>query len=62
MNLKEKMLANKCTARELSQKSKISTGSIFKYRTGERTPSVKTAKALAKALDCTIDDLFKEES
>ena len=33
---------------------------ISRWETGERNPSAKALKALAKALDCTLDELVDE--
>ncbi len=50
-NLSQKQIAERC---------KLSKSVCSRYESGERNPSLKAAQALAKALDCTIDDLLRE--
>ena len=47
------------TQKKLAQRSGCTEASICKYARGERTPTLKTAKRIAKALGVTIDDLIK---
>lgn len=61
MNLKVVMAAKDVDAKALSSATGISTGAIYKYRTGERTPSIKTAQTLADALGCTMDELVGKQ-
>lgn len=61
MNLKVVMAKKNMNVQQLSDVSGLSTGRIYKYRTGERTPSVRTLQNLASALNCTVDELLKEE-
>lgn len=46
------------TQEELAYKVKISTGYLSKIERGEVDPSLKVAVRIAKALDCTLNDLF----
>ncbi len=55
---KLRKLKNK-TQKELSEEIGINQSAISHIERGLRSPSIQTAQALAKALDCTIDDLFK---
>ena len=51
-NLTQQQLADLCGSKQ---------NNISRYEKGHRTPSLRDAAALAKALDCSIDDLFKED-
>lgn len=51
------------TIRELSQeqlarKSKVSRHTISEIELHKRVPTLKTALLLAKALDCSVEDIF----
>lgn len=39
----------------------ITPGAVGQYEMGVTTPSLKTAMAIATALGCTVDELFREE-
>lgn len=43
---------------ELSWKSTVSRHTISEIELERRVPSVKTALLLAKALECTVEDIF----
>lgn len=47
------------TQKQLAINSGCTEASISKYVSGERTPTLKTAKRLAKALGVAVDDLIK---
>lgn len=49
------------TQRELAQAANISTLSVIRYEAGERTPNLATALKIAQALNCTVDELLKEQ-
>ena len=57
IKLREK---NKMTQIELAQKLNITQGAVSQWETGETKPKAEILPRLAKALGCTIDDLFKE--
>ena len=48
------------TQKELSIMSDIGRASIARYENGTRSPSMATAKRLAIALGCTIDELMAD--
>ena len=58
-NIKLLMKSKGYTQKKLAQRSGCTEASICKYVRGERTPTLKTAKRIAKALGVTIDDLIK---
>ena len=60
MSLKDIRLSKKLTQEELAKRSGIKQNGISRYESGTRTPSMKTAKALAKALGCSIDELISD--
>jgi transcriptional regulator with XRE-family HTH domain len=47
------------TQGELGQASGIDDMSISRYERGKNTPSMESAKVLARALRCTVDDLIR---
>ena len=49
------------TQRELAQAANISTLSVIRYESGERTPTLDIASKIAKALNCTVDELLKDQ-
>ena len=61
MNIEKKRKEKKLTQKQLADICGTRQNNISRYETGARTPNLKDAKALAKALDCTIDDLLREE-
>lgn len=46
------------TPKEFAQIVDISVSHLRKIEKGQGTPSLKLAVRIAKALDCTLDDLF----
>jgi DNA-binding XRE family transcriptional regulator len=46
------------TQAELATVSGLSQGAIAQIETGKRNPTVETARKIANALNCDIDDLF----
>ena len=48
------------TQEELASKVGVLNTSICNYETGIREPNIDTLKALAKALDCTVDELLAD--
>lgn len=46
---------------QLGWKSHISRHTISEIELNKRVPSVRTALLLAKALECTVEDIFKIE-
>jgi putative transcriptional regulator len=47
------------TQGELGQASGIDDMSISRYERGKNAPSLESAKVLARALNCTVDDLIR---
>lgn len=56
-NLKRVRKAKRVTQEMLSSLTGINRAILSLYETGHRSPTVLTAAKIAKALDCTIDDL-----
>lgn len=50
------------TRRQLAIATGITENSIFRYERKKRIPNVNTAAIIAKALDCTVDDLIREDT
>ena len=48
------------TTSELSLKSGVSRVSICRYETGKREPKLSDALRIAKALDCSVEELMEE--
>lgn len=60
-NLRKIMRDKDLTAKELSAATGIRATSIFKYRTDERSPSLKNAQKIARALDVPLDELITKD-
>ena len=58
MNLREIRKEKGMTQGQLSEMSSIHQNTISRYETGIREPRLKDAKALARALGCTVDELI----
>ena len=43
---------------EIANQAKVSLRAYQYYENGERVPDVLTAKLIAKALNCSVDELF----
>lgn len=50
------------TAEELAKRVGVHPLSIYRYETGQREPGISIANKIAKALNCTIEDLIDKES
>lgn len=53
---------NGITMKDLSEKTGYSLVSIYRWEKGLRSPNAKALKALANVLDCTIDELLRDDS
>ena len=49
------------TLEALAKKSGVSRVSINRYELGDRVPDVTTAKKIADALSCTIEEILADE-
>lgn len=58
MKLKNRRIKKGLTQKELAEKANITVVSYQRLEYGKQTPSLKTAKLIAKALDCNIEDIF----
>lgn len=59
--LRKKRKAKKLTQSALSSKTDISRQTIILIEKNKRDPSLKSAFLIAKALDCKINEIFKEK-
>ena len=60
MSVRDYRKEKRMTQKELAEKSGVTQSNISRIENKDCRPSIKTAQALAKALDCTIDDLLRE--
>ena len=60
MNLKKIRTEKEISQTELAYAIKTNPNNISRYENGEREPDIKTIIAIAKALECTIDELLAE--
>lgn len=58
MKLREIRKARGMSQEDLARVTPCARSTIANYETGIREPRLKDAKALAKALDCTVDELI----
>ena len=60
MSIEKRREEKKLTQQQLAEKCGVNQNSISRYEKGVREPSIKVMKALAKALDCSIDELLRD--
>ena len=60
MNLKEIRKAKGITQTELANKLGVKRTTLSMWELGESAPTVRILPALAAALGCSIDELFRE--
>ena len=58
MRISDIRKSNHMTQKELAIACGVSSIAISRYETGKRIPNIETAFKLAKALNCTVDDLI----
>ena len=46
---------------ELAEQLGINQSAVAQWETGKTTPSFKRLKKLAEALECSVDELMKED-
>lgn len=57
--IRERRVAKKLTAKELSEKSGVPEKTIYRIETGEvQDPKISSIVPLVKYLDCTLDELI----
>lgn len=52
--------SKKLTQKQVAEACNLSKSVYSRYESGERNPSIRAARALAKALDCSIDELLRD--
>lgn len=60
MSIEKRRVAKNLTQQQLADKCGIKQNSISRYEKGVREPSIKVLMTLAKALDCSIDELLRD--
>lgn len=60
-NIQNLRVRKKLTQEQLAAILKIDRSTIAKWETGEAMPRADKLPEIAKALDCTIDELFKKD-
>ena len=58
IRLRRKMMLKGITQRMLSKMIGVSQPAISNYLTGKKSPTLYTAEKLARALECSIQDLY----
>lgn len=61
MNIKEIREKNNLSQVELASRLGITKSAICSWEKGRYEPTAKNLKKLSKALDCTVDDLIRED-
>lgn len=59
-NIRELLIKNNMTEKELVSKLKMTEASVSRYITGARIPKVTTAIQIATILNCSVEDLYSE--
>lgn len=57
-NLADALEERRMTQKELARRAGVTEAAVSRYLTGERAPQAATVAALARALDCSTDDLL----
>lgn len=60
MNIKTIRLSKNLTQKQLATKLNVKRTTVTMWENGKSMPNVNMLKKIANALDCTIDDLVKE--
>ena len=55
--LRQRREAKPLTVYDMDESAGLSRQAVHDLESGRREPTLKTARALADALDCTLDDL-----
>ena len=58
--LKQRMDECRMTQKELAEKIGISSQTLGRYISGDRTPSVLIANHISRALECSLSELFED--
>ena len=62
MNLRKIMTSKRISQYALAKQSGVSQSAISNYAAGSKTPGGKVLLKLAVALNCTVDDLLREDA
>lgn len=62
MNIRKYREAAGLTKSDLAKKMRVSLPTVSRWEAGTDYPAAARLPALARALDCSIDDLFADES
>lgn len=60
VNVRNRRNSLKMTQNELAESAKISIRAVQRVEGGERAPRGSTINAIAKALNCSIDELYRD--
>lgn len=58
--IKKKRLEKNWTQKTLATESGLSINSILAYEKGTKSPTIRVLEKIAKALDCSVQDLISE--
>ncbi len=61
MNLKQLRMSKKLTQKQLAERLGVKRTTICMWETGNSSPSLEILKKIAQVLNCSIDELVKEE-
>ncbi len=61
MNLENIRKEKKVTQIKLAQSLDVDQSTVSKWEKGHSAPSVQTLKKIAQLLDCTVDELVRED-
>ena len=53
-------MAKNLTMKQVAEGTGVSISVYCRYESGERTPSLRVANAIASFFGCSIDELFRE--
>lgn len=61
MNLKNLRMSKKLTQKQLAERLGVERTTVSMWETGNSSPSLEILKKIAQVLDCSIDNLVKED-
>lgn len=60
MRIHEVRIGNRMSQKELAEKMNVRQSTVSQWESGQRAPAARMLPALAAALGCSIDELFRE--
>ena len=62
MNIRSVRVSNNLTQEDLAKRLNVKRTTVTMWENNKSLPNIEIVKKIAKVLNCTIDDLLKEET